>query len=235
MQRRTLDIMFSIGGFLLAALLVTLGFVLNSNSAFAEKYVKDQLTAEKIEFKAVDKLTPEERAYTDAHSGCLVMYAGQALTTGKQAECYANELIGGHLADPKKIPFAEGKNYRELGLVQADLRTQIAAAQANRDPALSDLQTQLEGVTTARETVFQGTMLRNALLTSYGFSVLGDKAAQGATIAFVVAGVLALLSAAGLMHAFVTPKTKAFAPVERPRGNGQGVRTRSTAAGRGKR
>ena len=56
-------------------------------------------------------------------------------------------------------------------------------------------------------------MLRGALLSSYGFSVLGEKAMLGANIALVAAGVLAVLSVAGFIHAFVTPREKAFAPV----------------------
>lgn len=214
MKRRTLDIMFSIGGLGLAGLLVILGLVLTSNANFAKSYVKDQLSQQKITFTTLDKLTPEDKAFTKARSGCVIEYAGQALTTGKQAECYANEYIGGHLKDPKKIPGANGMTYAELGKVQGDLRTQITAAQANYDPALPALQKQLADTNTARETVFKGEMLRGALLTSYGFSVLGEKGEQGAGVAYLAAAMLVLLSIAGFVHAFVTPKTKAFAAPE---------------------
>ena len=92
MKRRTLDIMFSAGGLVLAVLLLIVGIVLTSNASFAKNYVGDQLSQQHITFATVDKLTANEK-----NSACLVQYAGQNMTTGKQAECYANEYIGGHL------------------------------------------------------------------------------------------------------------------------------------------
>src|SRR5947208_3146843 len=43
MKRRTLDVLFSIGGVGIAALLFIAGFVLQSNANFATNYVHDQL------------------------------------------------------------------------------------------------------------------------------------------------------------------------------------------------
>src|SRR5690348_16856862 len=80
-KRRTLDILFSIGGVGLAALLLVIGVVMTSNANFSKRYVTDQLKQEKITFKTADTLTDEEK-----QAPCLVKYAGQALTTGKQAE-----------------------------------------------------------------------------------------------------------------------------------------------------
>ena len=96
----------------LPCLLLVLGLVMTSNANFAKSYVKDQLSQQKISFKTADTLTPEE-----AQSACLVKYAGQPLTTGKQAECYANDFIGLHLQS-----IADGKTYSELGAPQAALR-----------------------------------------------------------------------------------------------------------------
>ena len=42
----------------------------------------------------------------------------------------------------------------------------------------------------------------------------GTKAAQGATVAYLAAALLALLSIAGFVHALVTPRTRAFAVPE---------------------
>lgn len=209
MKRRTLDIMFSIGGIGLAAAALILALVLTSNANFSRNYVREQLSQQKITFKTVATLTPEEKAFTAERSNGLIRYAGQQLTTGKQAEVYANEFIALHLQG-----IADGKTYAELGPVGNDLKAKIAEAEASGDPTLPDLQAQLAEVTASRDTVFKGEMLRGALLSAYGFSVLGDKAAQGATVAFIVAALLALLSIAGFVHAFVVPKTKAFAPVE---------------------
>jgi len=204
MKRRTLDIMFSAGGLVLAGLLLVMGLVLTSNANFANNYVHDQLAAQNITFKTADTLTAEERK-----ADCLVAYAGQQLTTGKQAECYANQFIGLHLKG-----IEGGKTYAELGTVQSTLRTQIADAQKNNDPALADLQKQLTTVTADRETVFKGETLRGLLLTSFGFSEFGGKAAQAATVAYLATGLLFLLAIAGFVHAFVVPKTRPFAAVE---------------------
>jgi hypothetical protein len=204
MKRRTIDIMFSLGAVLLAGLLLVAGLVLTSNANFANDYVQDQLSQQNITFKTAATLTEEERK-----SDCLVKYAGQKLTTGKQAECYANEFIGLHLKST-----AGGKTYAELGAVQTDLRAKIATAQQTNDPALADLQKQLTEVNAQRETVFKGETLRGLLLTSYGFSEFGAKAGQAATVAYLAAALLALLGIAGFVHAFVTPKSKGFAVPE---------------------
>jgi hypothetical protein len=205
MKRRTIDVMFSLGAVVLAGLLLVAGFVLTSNANFANDYVESQLSQQNIVFKTADTLTEEERK-----SACLVKYAGQKLTTGEQAECYANEFIGLHLKST-----AGGKTYAELGTVQTDLRAKVATAQKANDPALADLQKQLNEVTQQRETVFKGETLRGLLLTSYGFSEFGAKAAQAATVAYLAAGLLVLLGIAGFVHAFRTPRSEAFAAPER--------------------
>ena len=202
MKRRTLDLLFSIGGVGLAGLLLIIGVVMSSNANFSEKYVTDQLKEQKITFKAADKLTDEEK-----QAPCLVEYAGQALTTGKQAECYANEFIGLHVKTSGK-----GKTYAEIGDDQTALRAQIAAAGGAANAP--ELQKQLTDLTATRETVFKGETLRGILLTSYGFSELGNKADQAASVIFLGVILLTALSIAGFVHALVTPKSKGFAVPE---------------------
>ena len=204
MKRRTLDVLFSVGGIALAGLLLVLGLVMTSNANFAKGYVTNQLSQQNIVFKTADTLTDEEK-----QSACVVQYAGQQLTTGKQAECYANDFIGLHLKTT-----ADGQTFADLGAPQSALRTQVAAATKAGDPALADLQKQLTDVTTQRETLFKGETLRGLLLTSFGFSVFGVKGEQVATVAYIVAALLALLSIAGLVHAFKTPKDETFAAPE---------------------
>ena len=79
---------------------------------------------------------------------------------------------------------------------------------------VADLEKQLDAVTQQRETVFKGETLRGLLLTSYGFSEFGTKAAQAATVAYIGAGVMLLLAVAGFVHAFRTPATRSFGAVE---------------------
>src|SRR5215471_13263344 len=184
MKRRTLDLIVSVGGLVLAGLLLIVGLVLTSNANFANNYVHDQLAMQKISFKTADTLTAEEK-----QQACLVQYAGQALTSGPQAECYANNFINVHLGS-----IAGGKTYAELGDVQTQLKAQIATAQKNNDPNLDDLNKQLADATTNRETVFKGETLRGLLLTSYGFSEFGTKAGQAATVSYFASGLLFLLA-----------------------------------------
>ena len=91
------------------------------------------------------------------------------------------------------------------------LRAQVAAAQASNDPALPDLQKRLAAVTAQRESLFKGETLRGLLLTSYGFSVSGVKGKHVATVAYLAAALLALLSIAGFVHAWTTPRDATFA------------------------
>ena len=88
---------------------------------------------------------------------------------------------------------------------------------------IADLNTQITAATAARETLFKGETLRGLLLTSYGFSVFGVKGGQGATVAFLVSGLMLLLSLAGLYHAAKTPRDKAFAIPEATH-NGAGTK-----------
>ncbi|WP_238016817.1 hypothetical protein KZZ52_43620 [Dactylosporangium sp. AC04546] len=203
MKRKTLDLIVGFGLVVLAGLLLVAGLVLTSNANFANDYVKTQLSQQQITFKTADTLTAEERK-----SACLVQNAGQQLTTGKQAECYANEFIGLHLQS-----IAGGKTYSQLGDVQTELKAKIAALPKD-DPAAADLQKQLTDVNGQRETVFKGESLRGMLLTSYGFSEFGAKAGQAALVAYLAAGLLFLLGAAGLIHAIRTPATAGFAVPE---------------------
>ncbi|MEU8003649.1 hypothetical protein AB0B66_21030 [Catellatospora sp. NPDC049111] len=204
MKRRTLDLMFSLGGVAIAVLLAIAGIVLQANATFANDYVGSQLTEQNITFKTLDTLTPEERQQPG-----LVEYAGQKLTTGKQAEVYALQFIGLHLKNT-----ADGKTYADLGVPQSQLRAQVAEATKNNDPNLAALQQQLAEVTAQRETMFKGETLRGLLLTTYGFSEFGVKAGQAALVAYLAALVMFLLSVAGFFHAWITPRTQPFAPIE---------------------
>ena len=216
MKRRTLDVMFSLGGLVLAGLLIVMGLVLASNADFARDYTQQQLSAQNISFKAADKLTAEEK-----QAACLVEYAGQQLRTGAQAECYANEFIGLHVQNT-----AEGRTYASQGDFVNGLKAQLAAAQKVTPPneaAIADLNSKITAANAARETLFKGETLRGLLLTSYGFSVFGVKGGQAANVAYGVGALMLILSLAGLYHAYRTPRTKGFAVPEPALGSGQHV------------
>ena len=198
MKRRTLDIVFSIGGLLLAILLLVLGLVLQNQANFAKNYVHDQLSAQQIVFTPADKLTDEEK-----QAACLVSNGGQQLTTGAQAECYANKYIALHLSETN-----DGKTYAQTS---NDARTAAAAAKTaatNGDANAADLQAQSTALDAKVQTLFRGETLRGLLLTSYGFSIFGERAQQAAWVCFAAALVLFLATIAGFIHAFRTPEDK---------------------------
>ena len=215
MRRRTLDLIVSAGGLALAVLMVVAALVLANRADFAQTYVREHLGEQSITFPAAADLGEREVAFTEERSGCVLTYAGQEVTTGKQAECYANEYLGGHLTwlatrlGMSQVADVDGLNYRELGAELGAIRADIAEAD---EADVAALEQRLADVTTVRQRMFEGTMLRNALLTSYGFSQFGDLAATGSTVSFAVAGILGLLALAGFAHAYRTPRTVAFAP-----------------------
>jgi hypothetical protein len=217
MKRRTLDIIFAGGGLLVAVILVGLGFALLTQYTFAQDYVKEELSAQKIVFATADKLTPEETTWK-AGSACLVTYAGQTMETGPQAECYAKYYLAKHMDTSAKTAGFPGATYATLGGIRTDLSAQIAAAKAKSDTTgAADLQKKLDSATSLRTTMQTGETLRGLLLTVYGFSAIGEKAGLAANIIFGLAALLAVLSVAGFVHAFITPKEKVvFSPTGSP-------------------
>lgn len=208
MSRRTLDFVFAGGGAIVAVLLLVLGFVLADQASFADSYVRNQLGEQKITFTAADKLTAEEKGWKSG-SSCLTEYGGQLLQTGKQAECYANYYIALHVATAATNAGFPGETYATLGGIQTNLRAQIADAKTKGDTAAADAaQKKLDSATSVRATAQTGETLRGLLLTSYGFSIFGDKAQLAGDVCFVIGGLLVLLSVAGFVHAFRTPASQ---------------------------
>ncbi len=194
MKRRTLDLAFSIGGLGIAVLLLIFGLVLKGEADFADDYVRDQFRQQAIHFTPAAELTEEE-----ARAECLVEFGGgdeddRLLDSGEEAECYANEYIGLHVRNA-----TGGLSYAELGGPQTEAREALAAArEAGRDT--TEPQAELDRITAQRDTAFRGEMLRGVLLTAYGFSEIGSKAALASTIAFIGAAVMLLLAIAGFVH-----------------------------------
>ncbi len=174
---------------------------MTSNANFAQDYVRDQLEPAEHHLHARRRAHEEEK-----QSACLVAYAGQPLTTGKQAECYANDYIGLHLKTPPTARPTPTSATPERTASRGRRGRGVQRPRPRRPAEATST-----AVTAQRETLFKGETLRGLLLTSFGFSVFGVKGEQVATVAFIAAGLLALLSIAGFIHAFRTPKDKAFA------------------------
>jgi hypothetical protein len=198
MKRRTLDMIFSAGGIAVAILLVLLGFVFKTNADFADSYVHDQLAEQKISFTAAEFLSDEEKTST-----CLIENAGTPLDSGKKAECYANDYIGMHLKG-----IGGGETCATIGAIQTKAKTALADATAANASNVAELKADLDKITGQRESMFKGETLRGLLLTSYGFSIFGEKAALAGMLSFLGALVMLLASIAGFIHAFSTPKDK---------------------------
>jgi hypothetical protein len=198
MKPRAPTLLVSIGGLVLAGFFLTFGIIITSSANTAARYVADQLSQQDITFRSVGSLTVAEK-----QAPCLVRYAGQKLTTGAQAQCYANEYISQRL---KSV--AGGRSYAQLATPHAQLRDQLAQAQKSNSPQAADLQKQLNDMTNQRETLFKAETLRGSLLTTYAFSQSGAKAAQQGTAAFAACALMALLSIGGLVYAFAPSRSE---------------------------
>jgi hypothetical protein len=172
MRRRAFDTILTTGGLMVTIVLLVAGGLLLWGHSFANNNVHDQLAAQQIYFppKGSPALaSPDIGPY-------LNKYAGQQLTTGPQAEAYANHFIKVHLG---KV--AGGQTYAQVS----------TKALANpKDPTL-DAQVQ---------TLFRGETLRGLLLSAYAFWKFGEIALWAAIAAFVLAGVMLILSFLGFAH-----------------------------------
>jgi hypothetical protein len=190
MKRRTLDLIFATGGLVTAGLILVLGLVLQNQANFADDYVHNQLAAQKIAF------TPLNALGKDTQAACLKSNAGKALTSGKQAECYANDYIRVHLTDVN-----DGKTYAETSGAQRAVQSQLTALSDQTSSQAKKLKAQNDELTAKVQTLFRGETLRGLLLTSYGFSIFGDRAQTAAYVCYALALVLFLASVAGYIHA----------------------------------
>ena len=183
MKRRTFDVIASIVGLGLAIILTISGSLLTWAHNFAQDEVHNQLAAQKIYFPPSSDPELKDPAFA-----AVKQYAGQQLTTGDQAEVYADHFIRNHL---KKI--GGGQTYAQLS----------AKALANPNDAA------LQGQVAA---MFKGETLRGLLLNAYAWSKTGSIAGIAAVVAFIGAGVMAILGALGLWHARRTaPEQEIFA------------------------
>lgn len=221
MKRRTLDIAFSIGGIIFAVLLGVVGLILNNQASFAKSYVHNELSAQKIFFQPTKTLDAEMQKVP-----CLVAYGqggaqanggAQAMDTGRKAECYANEFIATHMKASAKAAGYEGETFSSMGRFtmpgaggadSVSLADQVkAATDSGADQAtIDELQGKLDAAKGVRSTLQTGETLRGLLLTTFGFSIFGERAGQAAWVCFAAALVLLLLSIAGLVHAFASKK-----------------------------
>jgi hypothetical protein len=172
MKRRTFDILVAAAGLFLAVTLIFAGVMALWASNFIGNEVHTQLAAQQIYFPAANS-----KAVAAPEFAAMRQYGGQQLTTGAQAEVYADHFIANHL---KAI--GGGKTYAQL------------SAEAIAQPKNAVLAGEVA-------TVFKGETLRGLLLNAYAFGTMGTIAGIAAIGAFIAAGVMLVLSGLGLLHA----------------------------------
>jgi hypothetical protein len=188
MRRKVFDILVSAGGLVVAVVLVVAGALAMWGYTFANSNVHDQLAQQEITFPAAgsaELASPKIGPY-------LNQYAGQPLTTGAQAEAYANHFIAVHLSE---LP---------MGGVYSKLST---ASRAN------PTDTQLAS---AVQTSFQGTTLRGLLLEAYAFSTFAVIALWAGIVSFALAFVMFLLVGFGFWHSRRIAPTSEILPAHVP-------------------
>jgi hypothetical protein len=181
MKRSALDRLAAWVGLALAVILLVAGALLTVAGSFVNGQVASQLSAQKITMptaQAYGNLAPEDQA-------ALAPYAGQEMTTGAQAEAFADHYIAAHLK-----ALGGGKTYEEISGEYIQL-----SKDANADPA------KLKQLGDLRQTMFMGATLRSMLLTAYAFGTMGVIASIAAVAAFVGAAVLLVLALLGFRHA----------------------------------
>jgi hypothetical protein len=157
---------------------------------FSHNQISDQLTAQQITFPAADSAAI--KALPAADASAMTQYAGQQLTTGVQAETYANHFLGVHLTE-----IAGGLTYSQ------------ASAKAIAAPTDAKIAGQVA-------TLFKGETLKGLLLNAYGWWTIGTYALFAAigiaVAALAVLGAFAFELVEALRDRKVTVRHKASVP-----------------------
>jgi hypothetical protein len=185
MRRRTFDAVATIAGLVLAVVLAIGGGLLLWGHSVVNTDVHNQLAAQKIVFPTAS--SPEIKALPASDATAMKQYAGQTMTTGAQAETYADHFIAVHLKE-----IGGGKTYSQLSYLSM------------QNPKNTALATQVA-------TVFKGTTLRGMLLNAYGWWQMGQIMLISAIVAFCAAALFLILSLFGLWHLRrTTPESEVF-------------------------
>lgn len=178
MRRRTFDTLVSAAGMLLVLVLIVAGSLLGWGHYYISDQVHAQLASQQIYFPAANS-----PAVAGSEFAPMRQYGGQLLSTGAQAEVYADHYIANHLKE-----VAGGKTYAQVSTL------------ARQQPKNQTLANQVD-------TLFKGEALRSMLLSAYAFDTIGMIMGYASIGAFVAAAILFVLSVLGLYHARKTDPT----------------------------
>jgi len=189
MSRRKFDLLMSSVGVVLTIALVIGGGLAFWGYSFANNKVHTELAAQQIFFPPAGS----EALADPAIGPYLNQYAGEQLTTGAQAQAYADHYIGVHLQG-----VADGKTYAEVSTL------------SRQSPDDAELAGQVQ-------TLFRGETLRGLLLNAYAFWKFGQIALIGAIAFWAMAAIMFVLSILGFWHLRRTTPTDEILAVEAPR------------------
>ena len=188
MKRRTFDRIVSFVGLGLSVFLFVAAALLNWGASFANDSVATQLSQQKITMP--DKESAGFKALSEEAQTALAPFSNMPLTTGKQAQAYADFYIGSHLKG-----IAGGKVYSEVsGMALA------TAAKAKADPTNAALAAESANLMGQRTTLFMGETLRGLLLYSFAFWQIGQIAMYAAWAAAAGGLLMLILTLLGFAH-----------------------------------
>jgi len=188
MKRRTFDRIVSFVGLGLSVFLFVAAALLNWGASFANESVATQLSQQKITMP--DKESAGFKALSEEAQTKLAPFSNMPLTTGEQAQAYADFYIGSHLKG-----IAGGKVYSEVSGMALG-----AAAKSKADPTNSALAAETANLMGQRTTLFMGETLRGLLLYSFAFWQIGQIAMYAAWAAAVGGLLMLILTLLGFAH-----------------------------------
>lgn len=172
MNRKSVDLLLSITGLVVAFVLVAAGALLTWAHGYVHDQVREQLSAQNIYFPEAGS----DALASDEIGPYLNQYAGQQLTTGAQAKAFADHYIAVHLEES-----TGGRTYSEL------------STESRQNPDDQELAALVQ-------TAFRGETLRGLLLNAYAFDTMATVALWGAFASFVGAAALFVLAGLGFVH-----------------------------------
>jgi hypothetical protein len=162
-------------GFAIAAVVIGAGVLLTWGHSIIGNQVHNELTAQKIYFPLSSSKTITALPAADA--AAMSQYSGQQMTTGPQAETYADHLVGVQMQT-----IAHGLSYAQI----------INQVSSDRKDATT---LEIEAAN-----VFRAQTIRSQLQGVYGFWKIGQIMSFAAIVAFVSAALLLIVSAFGLIR-----------------------------------
>jgi hypothetical protein len=188
MKRRTFDRIVSFVGLGLSVFLFVAAALLNWGASFADESVATQLSQQKITMP--DKDSAGFKALSEEAQKELAPFSNMPLTTGKQAQTYADFYIGSHLKG-----IAGGKVYSEVSGMALGV-----AAKSKADPTNAALAAETANLMGQRTSLFMGETLRGLLLYSFAFWQIGQIAMYASWAAAAGGLLMLILTLLGFAH-----------------------------------